>query len=125
MSQTLSASNSSQALNAVTNLLQAHPLESSVALAAASLGGYIIRRMVSPAQYPNIDGPSRKSITFGTYMQIPPIAPPQLDYNSIGHLFDIYSPEGVSFHDELQDKYGSVCKVNGMLGVCSFYQIHW
>ncbi|CCO37426.1 Cytochrome P450 94A1 [Rhizoctonia solani AG-1 IB] len=98
MSQTLFASNSSQALNTVIDFLQAHPLESSVALAATSLGGYILRHMVSPAQYHNIDGPPRKSITFG-------------------HLFDIYSPEGIPFHDELQDKYGSVCKVNGMLGM--------
>ncbi|CCO30009.1 hypothetical protein BN14_04033 [Rhizoctonia solani AG-1 IB] len=85
-------------LNTVTHFLQAHPLESSIALVAASLGGYMLRRMVAPAYYPNIDGPSSKSVTFG-------------------HLFDIFSPESIPFHDELQDKYGSVCKVNGMFGM--------
>ncbi|CAE6414136.1 unnamed protein product [Rhizoctonia solani] len=81
----------------VAELLQSYPLESSVALVAASLGGYTFRRLIIPSHYPNIDGPPSGGFSFG-------------------HLFDIYSAEGITFHDDLQDKYGSVCKVNGMFG---------
>ncbi|CAE6418632.1 unnamed protein product [Rhizoctonia solani] len=100
MSETLFVGNLNQVqqlLNRATGLFSTHPLESSIGLAAASLGGYALKHLITPAQYPNIDGPPSKGVMFG-------------------HLFDIYSTEGIAFHDELQDKYGSVCKVNGMFG---------
>ncbi|CAE6462756.1 unnamed protein product, partial [Rhizoctonia solani] len=84
-------------LNRTHKFLQVHPLESSITLAAASLAGYTSRHLIMLSQYPNIDGPSHKDVTFG-------------------HLFDIYSPEGIPFHDELPDKYGLVSKFNGMFG---------
>jgi hypothetical protein len=37
--------------------------------------------------------------------------------NLLGHLFDVHAAQGITFHDELQDKYGSVAKVYGMMGV--------
>ncbi|KAJ1305261.1 hypothetical protein OPQ81_000289 [Rhizoctonia solani] len=84
-------------LNRAANFLYAYPLESSIGLAVASLGGYTLRHLITPSKYPNVNGPPSRSVTFG-------------------HLFDIYSPEGIAFHDGLQDTYGSVCKVNGMFG---------
>ncbi|CAE6445655.1 unnamed protein product, partial [Rhizoctonia solani] len=84
-------------LNKVADFLQTYPLESYVALAAAALGSYTLRHLITPAYYPNIDVPSSKSVTFG-------------------HLFDIFSPEGIPFHDQLQDRYGSVSRVRGMFG---------
>ncbi|CAE6382995.1 unnamed protein product [Rhizoctonia solani] len=89
--------NQAQFLNKVIDFLQAHPIESSVALAVASLGGYTIRHLVTPSYYPNIDGPSSNNVMFG-------------------HLFDVHSAQGIAFQDELQDKYGSVAKLYGMMG---------
>nr|AVI01413.1 steroid 2-beta-hydroxylase [Thanatephorus cucumeris]QDJ74244.1 cytochrome P450-4 [Thanatephorus cucumeris] len=100
MSETRFAVESDQAqllLNKVVELLQAHPLESSVALAVASLGGYTLRHLIGPSYYPNIDGPSNNNTMFG-------------------HLFDVHSAQGITFHNELQDKYGSVSKIYGMFG---------
>ncbi|CEL63047.1 Cholesterol 24-hydroxylase OS=Mus musculus GN=Cyp46a1 PE=2 SV=1 [Rhizoctonia solani AG-1 IB] len=84
-------------LDRVAMFVQTHPFESSVALAVASLGGYTMRHFITPSHYPNIDGPSSNNIVFG-------------------HLYDIHSAQGTRFHDGLQDKYGSVCKVEGIFG---------
>ncbi|GAB1521274.1 hypothetical protein RhiTH_004366 [Rhizoctonia solani] len=100
MSETHFAVESDQAqllLNKAVEFLQAHPLESSIALAVASLGGYAFRHLIGPSYYPNIDGPSNNNTMFG-------------------HLFDVHSAQGITFHNELQDKYGSVSKIYGMLG---------
>ncbi|CUA67703.1 hypothetical protein RSOLAG22IIIB_13540 [Rhizoctonia solani] len=100
MSQTPFPLDHSQAqllLSRVTELLHDYPLESSVALAATSLGAYAFKHLITPSQYPNIDGPPSSSFAFG-------------------NLYDIYSGQAVAFHDGLQDKYGSVSKVKGMFG---------
>ncbi|CAE6461075.1 unnamed protein product [Rhizoctonia solani] len=100
MSDTYSSIGPSQAhllLNRVFELLYTHPLESSIALSAGLLGGYTLRYLITPSHYPNIDGPPNKNVAFG-------------------HLFNIFSAEGIPFHDELHDKYGPVCKVHGMFG---------
>ncbi|KAF8754506.1 Cytochrome P450 [Rhizoctonia solani] len=100
MSETHFAVESDQAqllLNKAVEFLQAHPLESSIALAVASLGGYAFRHLIGPSYYPNIDGPSNNNTMFG-------------------HLFDVHSAQGITFHNELQDKYGPVSKIYGMLG---------
>ncbi|CCO30018.1 Cytochrome P450 3A9 [Rhizoctonia solani AG-1 IB] len=78
--------------------LHAHPLEISVTLAITSLGGYALRHLIMPSHYPNIDGPSSNNLAFG-------------------NMTDLFAAHGIVFHDELQDKYGSVCKVKGMLGM--------
>ncbi|CCO30019.1 Cytochrome P450 3A6 [Rhizoctonia solani AG-1 IB] len=84
-------------LSSAADLIQTHPIESSVALAVASLGGYTLRHFIMPSHYSNIDGPANTNTVFG-------------------HLFDVHAAQGITFHDELQDKYGSVAKVYGMMG---------
>ncbi|CAE6378107.1 unnamed protein product [Rhizoctonia solani] len=81
----------------ILDFLQSHPLESSAAVAITSLGVYTLRHIITPSRYSNIDGPPNNSIVFG-------------------HMTKLFGAHGVGFHDELQDKYGSVCKVKGMLG---------
>ncbi|CAE6504714.1 unnamed protein product [Rhizoctonia solani] len=58
---------------------------------------YVFRRFLLPSAYPNIDGPPSKNVLSG-------------------HIFDVYSPHNLAFHDTLQDKYGSVAKLKGSLG---------
>jgi hypothetical protein len=115
-------------LDRVAMFVQTHPFESSVALAVASLGGYTLRHLITPSPYPNIDGPSSSSVVFGTRVYQTPKDLAQLIFAcyawSIGHLYDIHSAQGTMFQDELQDKYGSVCKVGGILGVSPYCQTH-
>ncbi|KAF8714698.1 cytochrome P450, partial [Rhizoctonia solani] len=86
-------------LNKAAEFIQTHPLESSIALAFASVGGYAVKKLIAPSNYPNIDGP------------------PNDDINIVfGHFIKLNTPDAIPFHDELQDKYGSVCKLKGILG---------
>lgn len=36
-----------------------------------------------------------------------------------GHLSKLFGPGEIAFHDNLQDTYGSACKVYGLFGVSS------
>ncbi|KAF8600975.1 cytochrome P450 [Ceratobasidium sp. AG-I] len=84
-------------LDVLVQRLRARPSESL--LVAASIGsiGYVLKRLLTPSPYRNISGPPRSSFIYG-------------------HLFDIYSPLGIPFHDNLQDAYGSLCKLSGLVG---------
>ncbi|KAH7322220.1 hypothetical protein B0J17DRAFT_633433 [Rhizoctonia solani] len=89
-------------LDKATELVRTNPLERSVALLGILFGGYTLSRLITPSNYSNIDGPQCKSFLFG-------------------HLYDLFSPHSVPFHDGLQDKYGSVAKVKGMFWKENFY----
>ncbi|CAE6533898.1 unnamed protein product [Rhizoctonia solani] len=83
-------------------LIHDRPVGCFISISAIVLLGYMFRRFLLPPAYPNIDGPPRKSIL-------------------TGHIFDIFSPHNLAFHDALQDTYGSVSKVNGTLGKENLY----
>lgn len=82
--------------------VRADPAKSLAMAAGSAAGAYILKKLISPASYPNIAGPPSSSFLYG-------------------HLLDIYSPAGMPFHDSLQDTYGSVAKVNGLMGRESLY----
>ncbi|CEL58396.1 hypothetical protein RSOLAG1IB_08503 [Rhizoctonia solani AG-1 IB] len=98
----LFSSNQAHLLDRVIALVQTHPLEYCTALMCILLGGYTLRHLFMPSNYANIDGPRNNSILSG-------------------HLKSLFSLDVVPFHDMLQDKYGSVAKVNGMLGKENLY----
>ncbi|CAE6457714.1 unnamed protein product [Rhizoctonia solani] len=98
----LFSSNQAHLLDRATALVQTHPLECSTTLMCILLGGYALRHIFMPSNYANIDGPRNNSIFSG-------------------HLKSLFSLDVVPFHDMLQDKYGSVAKVNGMLGKENLY----
>ncbi|KAB5591162.1 Cytochrome P450 [Ceratobasidium theobromae] len=78
------------------------PLGYLVTLVAALLARRTFKYLTAPSTYPNIVGPPRKSMIFG-------------------HLLDIFSPTNIKFHDALEETYGSVCKVYGILGRENLY----
>ncbi|KAB5588325.1 Cytochrome P450 [Ceratobasidium theobromae] len=86
----------------VADHIRTQPLASLATLVIVFLLGFSLRHLITSSPYPNIDGPPNKKLM-------------------IGHLFDIFSPRGIAFHDNLQDTYGSVCKVNGFLGKEDLY----
>ncbi|KAF8594566.1 cytochrome P450 [Ceratobasidium sp. AG-I] len=78
------------------------PAESFVIAASVAFACLIIKRLTTASFYQNIDGPDNGSLIYG-------------------HLHDIFSPAGLPFHDNLQDTYGSVSKVQGLLGIDQLY----
>ncbi|CUA74416.1 Putative cytochrome P450 cyp-13B1 [Caenorhabditis elegans] [Rhizoctonia solani] len=78
------------------------PLICTLSISIIVTLGYIFRRFLLPSAYPNIDGPPCKNVFSG-------------------HIFDIFSPHNISFHDTLQDTYGSVTKVKGKFGKEDLY----
>ncbi|KAB5591161.1 Cytokinin hydroxylase [Ceratobasidium theobromae] len=87
-----------QLLVDVPGIVHNHPLCCLAALAAALLAGRrVFKHLINPSTYPNVLGPPRKSVVFG-------------------HFPEIFSPTNIEFHDALEETYGSVCKVYGLLG---------
>ncbi|KAF8600122.1 cytochrome P450 [Ceratobasidium sp. AG-I] len=72
-----------------------------VAVCAVALS-YAFKQMVVPSSYANVDGPPSPSFIYG-------------------HLKRIYSPDGIPFHDNLQDAYGSLSKIKGPFGSDRLY----
>ncbi|CAE6508193.1 unnamed protein product [Rhizoctonia solani] len=80
--------------NKALKIFRSHPVECFIALSIVACVGYVFRHALRAPAYPNVDGPPRKSFFSG-------------------HLFELLSPHNLAFHDQLQDKYGSVSKVYG------------
>lgn len=76
---------------------QSNPGEACAIAGGILLGGYVLKRILNPSLYRNIDGPDSHSFIYG-------------------HLRSLYSPLGLPFHDSLQDSYGSLSKVKGWFG---------
>ncbi|CUA76607.1 Cytokinin hydroxylase [Rhizoctonia solani] len=87
--------------NKALKIFQSHPVECFIALSIVACVGYVFRHALKAPAYPNVDGPPRKSFFPGVLS---------------GHLFELLSPHNLAFHDQLQDKYGSVSKVYGDFG---------
>ncbi|CUA76152.1 Putative cytochrome P450 cyp-13B1 [Caenorhabditis elegans] [Rhizoctonia solani] len=87
--------------NKALKIFRSHPVECFIALSIVACVGYVFRHALRAPAYPNVDGPPRKSFFSG-------VLP--------GHLFELLSPHNLAFHDQLQDKYGSVSKVYGDFG---------
>ncbi|KAB5589353.1 cytochrome P450 cyp-13B1 [Ceratobasidium theobromae] len=78
-----------------------HPFK-CLGLLILLLAGYTFRRFITLSVYPNIDGPAGGHVIFG-------------------HLLKLFSPVEVEFHEELQETYGSVTKVQGFFGKENLY----
>ncbi|ELU45247.1 cytochrome P450 domain-containing protein [Rhizoctonia solani AG-1 IA] len=84
--------------------------------------GYFTRHLLLPSAYANIDGPPCNNIFSGMYCVLDlscyGTGLNSMPWAHVGHVFDILSPgpHTLEFHDSLQDKYGSVSKVKGILG---------
>ncbi|EUC53867.1 cytochrome P450 family protein [Rhizoctonia solani AG-3 Rhs1AP] len=83
--------------NSVLKIFQNQPVGCTIALSVLTCLWYTFRHTLRSPAYPNIDGPPRKSFFSG-------------------HLFELFSPHNIAFHDHLQDTYGSVSKVYGEVG---------
>ncbi|KAF8597975.1 cytochrome P450 [Ceratobasidium sp. AG-I] len=90
------------ALVPVIESLRANPGQTLIVLAGTLITGYLITIAFTPSSYKNIAGPPTSSFLYG-------------------HLESLYCPEGLSFHDSLQDTYGSVSLVKGLMGSEQLY----
>ncbi|KAG9096906.1 cytochrome P450-dit2 [Ceratobasidium sp. UAMH 11750] len=82
--------------------LQGNPAQALVVVAGARVVGYVVKNLLAPSYYGNIDGP------------------PGASYIS-GHILNLFAPSGLLFHDNLQDTYGGVSRVKGMFGSDQLY----
>ncbi|KAF8597976.1 cytochrome P450 [Ceratobasidium sp. AG-I] len=78
-------------------LVRDNPGKSLGILLGAVIIKAVITRLLISYHYRNIAGPPSSHFLYG-------------------NLKDIYSPQGLRFHDSLQDNYGSVSKVGGLFG---------
>ncbi|QRV78706.1 cytochrome P450 family protein [Ceratobasidium sp. AG-Ba] len=79
-----------------------HPIRTAVALACLSLIWATFKNIVARSHYRNLVGPPSTSFVYG-------------------HLRELFGLSAVSFHDHLQDAYGSVAKVKGTFGTDQLY----
>ncbi|KAG8703415.1 cytochrome P450-dit2 [Ceratobasidium sp. 394] len=82
--------------------LQNNPAQALAVVAGTLVVGYMVKDLLAPSYYDNIDGP------------------PGASYIS-GHILNLFAPSGLLFHDNLQDTYGGVSKVKGMFGSDQLY----
>jgi hypothetical protein len=75
----------------------------------------LVRRYVLSSPLDNVPGPRRSSLITGmSYMFA------IMNLNSlqrIGNLNEFYSRDGFKFQDRIEQAYGAVVKINGLLGV--------
>jgi hypothetical protein len=90
-----------------------------VVLALVAYSIWRVQLYLKDSPLNNLDGPKPSSFLTGTVM--PVVRFTRLTSADIGNLSDFHNPDGWDFHQDLEQNYGQVVKIRGLLGVSQLF----